>query len=120
MNVLASLQNKFYERYNIIHQPTFELVLISACAGNLAGTILIGYYFRKYHFYRVNDVVVNDIPEIGEILYEGENPKEHITLLKTPKTKRKSVYTKLFIADYLPITNSFPISKGPYYVNKSY
>ena len=125
-DLLISLHSKFIERYGDFHQPTFELTLISACAGNIFATICVLCYLSKT---RKNDLDNEDqIPlavhnaEIGPILYNGEDKlrfNENVTLLKTPKAKRKSVYARVFIADYLPITNSN--REGEYgYRKKSY
>jgi hypothetical protein len=127
-DLLISLHYKFIERYGDFHQPTFELTLISSCAGNIFATIFIMCYLSKTKT-RKNDLnndqqihLAVHNAEMGNILYDSEDKlrfNENVTLLKTPKAKRKSVYARVFIADYLPITNSN--REGEYgYMKKSY
>ena len=110
---LADFYNVLYERYGDFHQPTFELTLLSACAGNIAATLFILFYITRNTARATNKIfdescIEEDTGRPPELLYEGElpmKPSQNETILKTPNSssKRKQVGAKVYVSsDCLP------------------
>jgi len=122
---MSNIYNLFYERYSIIHQPTYELVLVATILGNLFASAICGYYItKKYSIYPIQkDIYCKiDTVEMGEALYEGEDKfskPETVTMLKDCNKKRKSVITKIYFAqqDYFR-KKILPVHTPHYYPNK--
>jgi hypothetical protein len=114
---LANLYNLLSERYSNFHQPTFELTMMSMCAGNISAVIVIGYYINRV--IRVTKPKNNDKNKNFidcEHIHSDIKPtylEENNILLKTQNTNvhRKQVHTKVYITDILPVINTIPNKK---------
>ena len=114
---LANLYNLLSERYSNFHQPTFELTMMSMCAGNISAVIVIGYYMnRVIRVTKPKNTDENKNFIDCEHIHNDIEPvylEENNTLLKTQNTnvRRKQVHTKVYISDILPIINTIPNKK---------
>lgn len=127
--IMSNIYALFNERYSVIHQPTYELVLASAVLGNIFASGVVAYYISKKYQVDIYPLEQNinhkkNIPDLERVFYEGEETllkPEDVTVLKDSKTKRKSVITKIYIAhqDYFR-SRSLPVAtnKSAYYANK--
>jgi len=128
---ITELYNILKERYGVFHQPTFELTLISMCAGNFTALFVILCYIS-----RMKPVIYKlGVPNDGFIDCEHNNeddiytpplePQGNVTLLKTANTnvRRKLARSKVYFSDMLPVVTAYinkpAASGGSHYVYRN-
>jgi hypothetical protein len=113
---VTELYNILKARYSVFHQPTFELTLISMCAGNFTALFVILCYISRmkpaiYKLREPNDGFIDcEHNDVGDIYSSPPlEPQGNVTLLKTANTnvRRKLARSKVYFSDMLPVVTAY-------------
>jgi hypothetical protein len=113
---VTELYNILKERYGVFHQPTFELTLISMCAGNFTALFVILCYISRmkpviYKLGVPNDGFIDCEHNtcVDNIYSPASESGGSVTLLKTANTnvRRKLARSKVYFSDMLPVVTAY-------------